>query len=137
MEDISKLRQYASILMRERKKLEERVLRARPQMEGSLIKRFTRCGRPGCRCMKGQPHGPFWYLSRRIEGKTRYTYIPKDRAKEVKTLIDRSIEIRKARARIRELTERLDSVLDRIVQSQLIDLTRKDVGVGGDGYDRR
>ncbi|MEW5867560.1 MAG: DUF6788 family protein, partial [Bacillota bacterium] len=122
---------------RERKKLEERVLRARPQMEGSLIKRFTRCGRPGCRCMKGQPHGPFWYLSRRIEGKTRYTYIPKDRAKEVKTLIDRSIEIRKARARIRELTERLDSVLDRIVQSQLIDLTRKDVGVGGDGYDRR
>ena len=137
MEDISKLRQYASILMRERKKLEERVLRARPQMEGSLIKRFTRCGRPGCRCMKGQPHGPFWYLSRRIEGKTRYTYIPKDKAKEVKTLIDRSIEIRKARARIRELTERLDSVLDRIVQSQLIDLTRKDVGVGGDGYDRR
>lgn len=137
MEDISKLRQYASILMRERKKLEERVLRARPQMEGSLIKRFTRCGRPGCRCMKGQPHGPFWYLSRRIEGKTRYTYIPKDRAKEVKTLIDRGIEIRKARARIRELTERLDSVLDQIVQSQLIDLTKKDVGVGGDGYDRR
>jgi len=137
MEDISKLRQYASILMRERKKLEERVLRARPQMEGSLIKRFTRCGRPGCRCMKGQPHGPFWYLSRRIEGKTRYTYIPKDRVKEVKTLIDRGIEIRKARARIRELTERLGSVLDQIVQSQLIELTKKDVGVGGDGYDRR
>jgi hypothetical protein len=87
--------------------------------------------------MKGQPHGPFWYLSRRIEGKTRYTYIPKDRVKEVKTLIDRSIEIRKARARIRELTERLGSVLDQIVQSQLIDLTKKDVGVGGDGYDRR
>jgi len=44
------------------------------------------CGKPGCRCMEGKPHGPFWYLSRRIEGKTRYTYIPKDKAKEVKAL---------------------------------------------------
>lgn len=54
MEDISKLRQYASILMHERKKLEEKILRAKPYMEGSLIKRYTRCGKPGCRCMEGK-----------------------------------------------------------------------------------
>ncbi len=55
MEDISKLRQYASILMQERKKLEGKILRAKPYIEGSLIKRFTRCGKPGCRCMKANP----------------------------------------------------------------------------------
>ncbi|NLA06924.1 MAG: hypothetical protein GX872_04735 [Firmicutes bacterium] len=124
MEDISKLRQYASILMHERKKLEEKILRAKPYIEGSLIKRYTRCGKPGCRCMEGKPHGPFWYLSRRIDGKTRYTYIPKDRVKEVKALTDSNKEIRNARAEIRKITERLDSIFDQIVESQLVEFTK-------------
>lgn len=134
-DDVSKLRQYASILMRERKKLETRILHTRPHAEGSLIKRFTRCGKPGCRCGKGQPHGPFWYLSRSVEGKTRYTYIPKDIAKEVKVLVDRNAQIRRDRARIREIGRKLDSLFDQIVQSQLVDPTRKDNDPGGDDGD--
>jgi len=131
MDDISKLRQYASVLMKERRKLEDRILRTKPHMEGSLIERYTRCGKPGCRCGKGQPHGPFWYLSRCVEGKTRYTYIPKDMAKEVKVLVDRNAKMRKDRARIREIGRKLDSLFDQIVQSQLVDPTKKDNDPGG------
>lgn len=132
MENISKLRQYASILMRERKKLEEKVLHGKPHMEGSLIERFTRCGKLGCRCMEGRPHGPFWYLSRRIEGKTRYTWISIDKAKEVKALTDSNKEIREARAKIRKITERLDSIFDQIVENQLVEFTK-----GGETDDGR
>lgn len=134
MDDISKLRQYASVLMKERRKLEDRVLRTKPHMEGSLIERYTRCGKPGCRCGKGQPHGPFFYLSRCVEGKTKYSYISKDKAEEVKTLTRRNASIRKARARIRELGRKLDSVFDQIVKSQLVGLT-KDDDTGGEKGD--
>lgn len=134
MDDISKLRQYASVLMKERRKLEDRVLRTKPHMEGSLIERYTRCGKPGCRCGKGQPHGPFFYLSRCVKGKTKYSYISKDKAKEVKTLTRRNARIRAARARIRELGRKLDSVFDQIVKSQLVGLT-KDDDTGGEKGD--
>jgi hypothetical protein len=35
-----------------------------PQLiRGSLIMRYTRCGKPRCRCVTGQGHGPKYYLS--------------------------------------------------------------------------
>jgi hypothetical protein len=32
-------------------------------LRGSLIERYKRCGRPGCKCAKGRGHGPKYYLS--------------------------------------------------------------------------
>ena len=32
-------------------------------LRGSLIKRYKRCGKPGCKCAKGRGHGPKYYLS--------------------------------------------------------------------------
>ena len=39
---------------------------------GSLTRRYTRCTSPGCRCRADppQPHGPYWQLTRKIDGKT-------------------------------------------------------------------
>jgi hypothetical protein len=39
---------------------------------GTLIRRYTTCGKPGCRCQADlpQPHGPYWQWSRAVEGKT-------------------------------------------------------------------
>jgi len=35
-----------------------------PQLiRGSLITRYTRCGKPRCRCVTGRGHGPKYYLS--------------------------------------------------------------------------
>lgn len=40
--------------------------------QGSVVRRFTRCGRPGCRCQGDppSPHGPYWQWSSAIGGKT-------------------------------------------------------------------
>ena len=32
-------------------------------VRGSLIERYKRCGKPGCRCAEGPGHGPKFYLS--------------------------------------------------------------------------
>jgi len=32
-------------------------------LRGSLIERYKRCGKPGCRCADGRGHGPKYYLS--------------------------------------------------------------------------
>src|SRR5271165_7186485 len=32
-------------------------------LRGSLIERYKRCGKPGCRCASGPGHGPKYYLS--------------------------------------------------------------------------
>ncbi len=39
---------------------------------GSLVKRFTYCGKPGCRCQEDppRPHGPYYQLTRKVAGKT-------------------------------------------------------------------
>ncbi len=42
----------------------------------------------------------------------------------MKALTDSNKEIRKARAKIRKITERLDSVFDQIIESRLIEFTK-------------
>jgi hypothetical protein len=39
---------------------------------GSLVRRYTYCGKPGCRCQADppSPHGPYYQLTRKIAGKT-------------------------------------------------------------------
>jgi hypothetical protein len=39
---------------------------------GSLTRRYTTCGKPGCRCQADPPcpHGPYYQLTRKVAGKT-------------------------------------------------------------------
>ena len=39
---------------------------------GSVVVRYTSCGKPGCRCQGNSPqrHGPYYQYSRAIAGKT-------------------------------------------------------------------
>ncbi|HVE96829.1 MAG TPA: DUF6788 family protein [Pseudonocardiaceae bacterium] len=39
---------------------------------GSVVSRYTSCGKPGCRCRADPPqrHGPYYQFSRAIAGKT-------------------------------------------------------------------
>jgi len=32
-------------------------------LRGSLMERYLTCGKPDCRCTRGERHGPVWYLS--------------------------------------------------------------------------
>ena len=52
------------------------ILANEPFLRGSLVLRYRCCGKPYCRCQRGQKH-PALYLYTRSEGKQIGTYIPK------------------------------------------------------------
>ena len=49
---------------------------------GSLARRYTYCGKPGCRCQADppRPHGPYYQLTRKIAGKTITRRLTSDQA---------------------------------------------------------
>ena len=53
-------------------------------LKGSLIERFTVCGRSGCRCMKGNKHGPYLYVSVFDGKQSRQVYVPQAMHAEVR-----------------------------------------------------
>jgi len=58
-------------------------------LRGSLQTQTRRCGREGCRCAAGEPHGPYVYLAvRDARRKQRLFYIPADLAKEVSRRVE-------------------------------------------------
>lgn len=48
-------------------------------LRGALASQGRRCGKPTCRCARGQPHGPYTYLSvTGPSGRSRMIYVPAD-----------------------------------------------------------
>ena len=45
-------------------------------LAGALTEQARRCGRPGCRCAAGEPHGPYAYFTPRPAGRGRARYVP-------------------------------------------------------------
>ena len=65
------------------RKLRNALLRQLPPLEailrGSLIERFKRCGKPGCKCADGPGHGPKYYLSVSYSGlRPQMDYVPQE-----------------------------------------------------------
>jgi hypothetical protein len=45
-------------------------------LAGTLTEQARRCGKPGCRCAGGPPHGPYAYFIPRPQGRGRARYVP-------------------------------------------------------------
>ena len=58
-------------------------------LRGSLIERYKRCGKPGCKCADGPGHGPKFYLSvTPAKGRPQQDYVPLDYHDQVSELLD-------------------------------------------------
>ena len=57
-------------------------------LRGSLIERYKRCGKPGCKCAKGRGHGPKYYLSiSRTGERPQMDYVPQAYQEQVKQFL--------------------------------------------------
>ncbi|MFC1707836.1 DUF6788 family protein [Planctomycetota bacterium] len=64
-------------LRRRRRHLLRRLPPLGAILRGSLIERYQRCGKPGCKCAQGQGHGPKYYLSVSMPGsRPQLDYVP-------------------------------------------------------------
>lgn len=75
-------------IRRERARLARRLGRRGEILKGSLVMRATRCGRPGCKCARGEKHGPYLYVSVFRGGRTRSVYVPQHLEGEVRRWVE-------------------------------------------------
>jgi len=54
-------------------------------IRGSLVERYKRCGKAGCKCMAGKGHGPKYYLTLCLgKGELDAIYVPQQDVNKVK-----------------------------------------------------
>ena len=85
MEKVSRWRQRISQLRRIRGFLENRLMKPKGMRVGSVVRQYMFCGKPSCACHRDakKKHGPYYYLSYKEEGKSRYKYLGKATSPEV------------------------------------------------------
>jgi hypothetical protein len=66
----------------------KKLTTAQPLLAASLVTIAKHCGRAGCHCQQGGPKHPGNYLTCKIDGKTRTTYVPLDLLTDVQSWID-------------------------------------------------
>jgi len=66
---------------------------------GSLVEQHRKCGKEGCRCTRGELHGPYVYLS--VAG--RLVYVPAGLSEVVRNRLEVS-------ARLQELLEEISAI---------------------------
>lgn len=89
-----------------------RLARALPAVEellrGTQLSQSRRCGKPGCRCARGELHGPYTYLSlARSRGRARLLYVPAALAGVVSRRVEASGRIEAALGEISEINAEL------------------------------
>lgn len=75
-------------------------------VSGSLTRRYTTCGKPGCRCQADppQPHGPYYQLTRKVAGKTVTTRLTSDQAARYAEWIANQRELRRLTAEMEQIS---------------------------------
>ena len=73
--DISVLRKTIYLLEQQRQKAITFLLNPKDMVSGSIYSTYKKCGNKKCRCAKGELHGPFNYISKRVDGKTILTFV--------------------------------------------------------------
>ena len=65
-------------------------------LPGTLQRQGRRCGRPGCRCGRGELHGPYTYLAVRSGGRGRLLYLPQGLLEPVRRRLELSARLEAA-----------------------------------------
>jgi hypothetical protein len=110
-EKFSQLRQSLLHLASEIRGLVEPFFSDRPVIKGTVYELKRRCGKPGCKCARGELHGRM-VVSASEGGKTRLRVIPDGFLVEVQGKVRRYQELRQVRARLGEIYRKMVKVMD-------------------------
>jgi Family of unknown function (DUF6788) len=93
-------RMSARQLRARRRALAARLGDVQQVLAGSLTGQSRRCGRAGCRCADGEPHGPYAYFTPRPAGRGRARYVPAALAEVVRRYLQRGEHVEAVLAEI-------------------------------------
>lgn len=97
MTDKSEIAEKTTRALRARRRS---LARSLPDVEGvisgAVVEQGRRCGKEGCRCTRGELHGPYTYVVLPREGgRTRTVYVPASAAEAVRAGAALSVSVRK------------------------------------------
>lgn len=88
------------VLRTRRRRLAARLGDVEQVLTGSLVEQTRRCGKPGCRCAEGEPHGPYAYFTPKMAGRGRAKYVPAGLIAAVRARLARGEQIETVLAEI-------------------------------------
>lgn len=97
-----------SSLRRRRRTLLRRLPNLEAILKGSLIERYKRCGKPGCKCARGRGHGPKYYLSiSRTGQRPQMDYVPQEYLDQVREYLANHRLVREILDEISQINQEL------------------------------
>jgi hypothetical protein len=108
--------------VRQRLENELMMLTHQPLVGGSLIAKYKRCNKGECRCTRGELHGPFWYLSQTVKGRTVMRFIRAAEVARVRPAFLRTKQWRQKRAQLVRLGARMRQLLDALAKQATVKL---------------
>jgi hypothetical protein len=113
MADLSNLRKQVHDLNKKRADTIDRVLKTKPYIAAQVYPRYRKCGKPNCKCAKGELHGPFLWIYQKKKGqKVVSTTVADGKHTEAAELAGRYEELLRLRKRIREMDQELNKLLN-------------------------
>lgn len=72
-----------------RRGLAANLPRAELTLRGTLLQRYVTCGKPDCKCARGERHGPSWYLTVTLApGRTTGAVVPDEQLEQVRQWVE-------------------------------------------------
>jgi hypothetical protein len=87
-------------LLARRRALAARLGDVQEVLAGTLTVQARRCGKPGCRCAAGDPHGPYAYFAPKTAARGRLRYVPTGLAEVVRRYLRRGEQVEQVLAEI-------------------------------------
>jgi len=85
-------------------------------MAASLSKTYKVCGKPNCRCVRGDKH-EVYQLSWTENGRRRSTHIRQDELAKVRAAVESYRHLRQSRAELLKLASEAASLMDALVEA--------------------
>lgn len=107
----SRLRRSLVRLSEEARRLIEPFLSDKPVIKGSVYELRRKCGKPGCKCTRGELHRSM-VVSDSEKGRKSLRMIPRGFLVDVRSKVHRYRRLRRARARLVEVHQTMLRVMD-------------------------
>ncbi len=112
--ELAEIRKRITYLQKDREVLEFKCIRMRSNMEaGSLIKQYTACKKGSCKCTRGELHGPFLYISQKVNGKKKSRYVGKESDKPTVRKVKAYMQYQDRLAKIRKINKEMDALFNK------------------------
>ena len=106
-------------LQGERRQLERIVLNTGKQLPVWITSQYTYCKKGNCKCTRGQPHGPFYYIFFKMAGKVVHKYLPENKFNSISGQANAYKSYNQRIARINKINKEIETLLKQHQQNNL------------------